>query len=77
MPTRKLVDLMEGIGTSRSIFPIIILREAMEGENHRDKQVAGPLLDHNYLHLQMNPQSPTTQMSLMIILTNIQGSTAH
>jgi hypothetical protein len=31
MPTRKLVDLMEGTGISRNIFPIIILRESMEG----------------------------------------------
>jgi hypothetical protein len=45
MLTRKLVDLMEGIDISRNIFPIIIMREFMEGEHHRDKQVARPLLD--------------------------------
>jgi hypothetical protein len=32
MPTGKLVDLMEGINISRSMFPIIILKgRAMEG----------------------------------------------
>ena len=60
MPTRKLVDLMEGTGTSRNIFPIIILREAMEGEHYRDKPVAGLLLGRTYPHSQMNPHNPTT-----------------
>ena len=77
MPIRKLVDLMEGTDISRNIFPIIILREAMEGEHHREKHVAGPLLDCTYLHLQMNPHNPTTQMSLRISLINMSGITTH
>ena len=60
MPTRKLVDLMEGIGINKNIFPIIILREVMEGEHHRDRQVVGLLLGCTYPHSQMNPHNPTT-----------------
>ena len=37
MPTGKLVDLMAGIDISKSMFPIIILRDkAMEEVHHRD-----------------------------------------
>jgi hypothetical protein len=36
MPIRKLVDLMDGTGISRNTFPIIIMREAMEGKKHWD-----------------------------------------
>jgi hypothetical protein len=38
MQTERLVDLMEGIDSNRSIFHIIILRDrAMEEVHHRDK----------------------------------------
>ena len=77
MPTWKLVDLVEGVYNNMNIFPIIILREAMEGEHHRDRQVAGPLLDRTYPHSQMNPHNPTIHMSLMISLINISRSTTH
>jgi hypothetical protein len=54
---RKLVDLMEGTGIIQSTSPIIILREAMEGEHHMDRQVAGLLLDHTCPHSQMSPHN--------------------
>ena len=58
MPTGKLVDLMARIDISRSMFPIIILRDkAMEGEHHRDRHTAGPLIGLIYLHFWMNKQN--------------------
>jgi hypothetical protein len=74
---RETVDLMVGTDISRNMCSIIILREAMEGEHHRDRQVAGPLLDRTCLHSWMNSHSPTTQMSLRISLISMSGSTTR
>jgi hypothetical protein len=46
----KPMNLMVGTDINKNMFSIIIRREAMEGENHKDEQVAGPLLDRTFLH---------------------------
>jgi hypothetical protein len=74
---RSQVDLMEGIDIDMNMFPIIIMREAMEGEHHRDRQVARPLLGRTCLHFWMNNHNPTTQMSLRISLISMSGNTTR
>jgi hypothetical protein len=55
MQKRRLVDLMEGIGISRSTFPTITLKNrVMEEVHHRDRHTAGPPIGRTCLHSWMN-----------------------
>ena len=78
MQIKRLVDLMEGTGSSRSIFHIIILRDrAMEEEHHRDRDTSGPPIDPTYLRSWMNRHNQTTKTKLRTILLSMLGDITH
>ena len=78
MPTERLVGLMEGIDISRSIFPIITLRDkAMEEMHHRDRHTARPPIGPIYLHSWMNRRSQTTKTRLRTISISMSENITH
>jgi len=78
MQTGKLVDLMARIDISRSMFPIIILRDkAMEEVHHRDRHIAGPLIGLIYLHFWMNRHNQNSKTKLRTILYSMSGNITH